>query len=146
MKHLKYICLIPLLVLLLSACGKKQASMLAEIEEKETEIQREDSLIRTQDNPTEEEIEALTDSAKQEKQRALMENTMACTSTCRNRACAFMCSTKRTAFFLRAALLAAYVAATNKLRETIARLRVTFTYPESSIVPIGYIVHVMDAP
>lgn len=73
MKHLKYICLIPLLVLLLSACGKKQASMLAEIEERETEIQREDSLIRTQDNPTEEEIEALTDSAKQEKQRALME-------------------------------------------------------------------------
>ena len=73
MKHLKYIYLIPLLMLLLQACGSKQSEQIAEEEAEEAEIQREDSLIRTQDNPTEDEIEALTDSAKQERQRALME-------------------------------------------------------------------------
>ena len=60
-------------MLLLQACGSKQSEQIAEEEAEEAEIQREDSLIRTQDNPTEDEIEALTDSAKQERQRALME-------------------------------------------------------------------------
>lgn len=111
---MRLICAICLLAVcgFFAACGSKSQSDA--VCDDSTQV-TEDSVLQQMANegPTEDEIAALTDSAKQEKPKALDEKYRGLHIYVSKRPCIFTCSMPMTAFCLIAALLVVCVVATN---------------------------------
>ena len=133
MKYLSYIFLFVLLCFI--ACGKKQAL-------NEDAMSTPDSLLNQQladAGPSEDEISSLTDTAKQEKQKALDEKYQGLHIYVSKTTMHLYVLDKNDSVLLPVASLAACVVVIKQLKVIIKRQRATSIYQDCLIVPTGYI-------